>query len=149
MPSVFRFGAALLLLPLYIHSLSARPAVLLYNWATPLPNCWVSDSLALVGQWRCVAKTGQVDDYTRYRLLCEGDIYILANGTIESTCTEAFSPSGARWQTLGDQLQFTDSEGHAMVSYLWQMPDMRTLVLEKKGIGYHFERVVRPVTAGN
>ncbi len=162
MLSVLRFGLAFLLLTLYYNHLSAQPAVLAQiqpRWGGHLsavdnahqkrPSGIAQDSSALVGQWRCVAKTGQVDDYTRYRLLCDGDIHLLGNGTIESTCAEAFSPSGAHWHTAGNQLQFTDSEGNTMVSYFWQMPDARTLVLEKKGIGYHFERVVRPVAAGN
>lgn len=101
------------------------------------------------GLWQCATKSGQLDDYTRYQLVCAGTIELKPDRTVESSCTAAFSPTGSLWKTEAEQLLLTDSEGNVIVAYTWQMPDERTLILEKKGIRFAFDKIYTPTAAGN
>jgi hypothetical protein len=101
------------------------------------------------GLWQCATKSGQLDDYTRYQLVCAGTIEFKSDRTVESSCTAAFSPTGSLWKTEADQLLLTDSEGHIIVAYTWKMTDERTLILEKKGISFTFDKIYTPTAAGN
>ncbi len=101
------------------------------------------------GLWQCATKSGQLDDYTRYQLVCAGTIELKPDHTVESSCTAAFSPTGSLWKTEGAQLLFSDSEGNIIVAYTWKMTDERTLILEKKGISFTFDKIYTPTAAGN
>ena len=96
------------------------------------------------GSWQCVTKSGRQDEHTWYQVSCSGNIILKNNGVVESSITEVFFPSGALWKTEGDQLTLLDSDNNPFVAYSWQMPDERTLILEKKGITYTFDRVFVP-----
>jgi hypothetical protein len=102
-----------------------------------------------IGIWKCVSRSGQWDEQTKYQLNCTGEIEFCPNYSIISTCPDAFSPTGSIWATNGDQLTLSDSEGSPIVFYTWKKIDERTLLLEKKGIIYMFDRVFKPQTAGN
>ena len=98
----------------------------------------------LEGGWQCMTKSGRQDEHTWYQVNCSGNITLKNNGTVESTITEVFFPSGALWKVEGDQLTLLDSDNNPFVAYSWQMPDERTLILKKKGITYTFDRVFVP-----
>jgi hypothetical protein len=102
-----------------------------------------------IGTWKCVSRSGQWDAHTKYQLNCSGEIEFCSNNTIISTCPDAFSPTGSIWATEDTQLTLSDSEGTLIVAYTWKKIDERTLMLEKKGIIYMFDRVFKPQTAGN
>lgn len=96
------------------------------------------------GDWQCMTKSGRQDEHTWYQVNCSGNITLKNNGTVKSSITEVFFPSGALWKTEGNQLTLFDSDDLPFVTYSWQMPDERTLILEKKGITYTFDRVFVP-----
>lgn len=102
------------------------------------------DTASPEGDWQCMTKSGRQDEHTWYQVSCSGNISLKNNGTIQSSITEVFFPSGALWKTEGNQLVLLDSDNTPFVTYYWSMPDERTLILEKKGVTYTFDRVFVP-----
>lgn len=101
------------------------------------------------GRWQCITKTGQYDEHTWYQLNCSGEIEFIKSGTIISSCSDTFTPTGSKWQIQGDELLLADSDDTIFARYKWNMPDDRTLVLEKNGVTFTFDRVFRPQAASH
>jgi hypothetical protein len=105
-------------------------------------------ALSLEGQWQCATRSGQYDDHTWYQINCSGTIIFHKNGMVESSCTDAFIPTGSIWQVKDQNLLLSDTEGQVFGQFALEFPDERTLILEKKGIKYTFDRVFIPRPAG-
>jgi len=101
------------------------------------------------GQWVCATKAWQQDEHTWMQLNCSGVIAFLNTGTIVSSCSDTFTPTGSKWSVSGDDLMLSDSDNKIFARYKWRMPDERTLVLEKNGVTFTFDKVFKPVTAKN
>lgn len=128
---------------------SVKYNIILLLFLGLLPSFVYSHIESPIGTWKCISRSGQLDEFTKYQVNCSGEIEFCTNSTIISTCPDAFSPTGSIWSTDGDQLTLSDSEGSPIVAYTWKKLDERTLMLEKKGIIYMFDRVFKPQTAGN
>jgi hypothetical protein len=108
-----------------------------------------NDAASVEGRWVCATKSGYADEQTWYQINCGGEINFFTNGTLESSCSEAFAPTGSHWRTEGSNLLLADSDGQTFATYTWKTPDERTLLLERKGLTYTFERVVVPRTSSH
>jgi hypothetical protein len=71
------------------------------------------------------------------------------NGIITSSCAETFTPSCSKWKTEDEELLLADSDDQIFVGYKWNMPDERTLVLEKSGVTFTFGRIFKPQAASH
>ena len=98
-------------------------------------------STMLEGKWDCGSRSGQLDEYTSYQLQCGGDVCFKADHTVESTTTDAFLPTGSKWQVENDKLVLRDSYGSKFVDFEIKRLGSKELVLSRKGIEYGFVRI--------
>jgi hypothetical protein len=110
---------------------------------------FVFKSENLEGRWSCRTKSGHAGPNVEYHLNCSGDIFFQKNGQLESSCSETLLPSGSKWRVERDSVLLSDSDGQTFVTYHWRMPDDRTLLLERRGVVYSFDRVFLPLPAGH
>jgi hypothetical protein len=110
---------------------------------------FVNHTASPEGRWSCITRSGQYDEHTWYQLNCSGEIEFQKNGTIISSCSDTFTPTGSKWKISGDTLLLADSDDAVFARYLWKTPDERTLTLEKNGVVFTFDRVFRVQTARN
>lgn len=94
----------------------------------------------LEGKWDCGSKSGHLDEFTSYQLQCGGDVYFKADHTVESTTTDAFLPSGSKWQVEGENLVLRDSYGTKFVEFGISRLGSNELILSRKGVEYGFVR---------
>ena len=107
------------------------------------------DTASPQGDWQCMTKSAQADEHTWYQINCICDLHLENDGLVLSSCVEPFSPTGSKWQTRGNLLVLTDSEGTVFSEYEWEMPDDRTLILKNESATYTFDKIYKPRAAGN
>jgi hypothetical protein len=121
-------------------SLSVRTLLILIV-ASPLFSFRMEAPVAanlLAGKWDCGSKSGQLDENTSYQLRCGGDVNFKADHSVESTTTDAFFPSGSKWQILDNKLVLCDSYGAAFVDFEIKHLESKELILIRKGVEYGF-----------
>jgi hypothetical protein len=101
----------------------------------------VPDSgVLLEGKWECSSKTGRIDEFITYQLICKGNVVFKSDHSVESTTTDAFILSGTQWKIMKDHLLFLDSYDNPFIDYEIKILGNNRLVLLRNGIEYGFNR---------